>query len=60
MDNWKTVAMPTRGVLPTPEQYAAAIAAIEYGMERCPGTALPPLGQDLEYEIWWQSMPGMR
>jgi hypothetical protein len=52
MDNWRTVTMPTRGALPTTEQISAAIAAIEHGMETCPGAELPPLGQDREYEVW--------
>jgi hypothetical protein len=44
--------MPARGTLPTSEQVAAAVAAVEHGMETCPGTELPPLGQDREYEAW--------
>jgi hypothetical protein len=52
MNDWRTVEMPGAGVAPSSEHYAAAIAAINHAIGTCPGTELPPLGQDREYEDW--------
>lgn len=44
--------MPVHGAVPSPEQYAAAIAAIQHAIETSPGLELPPLGQDRQHEDW--------
>lgn len=52
MADSRIVTVPARGGRPTSAQYASAVIALAVAMERCPGPALPPLGQDREYEAW--------